>query len=107
MCTTLCTVKYIAVHALTMASLQSVLEMIDISMRVWEQNGLTLNLLQLLAHDAHLDPPQFMEGMNCVKVITCPFPQAQVRERNVVKLDHNGYPPLGCIQESAFCSSRI
>jgi hypothetical protein len=29
-----------------------------------------------------------MEGMNSVKVITCPFPQAQVRESNVVKLDH-------------------
>ena len=28
-----------------------------------------------------------MEGMNHVKVITCPFPQAEVRESNVVKLD--------------------
>jgi hypothetical protein len=52
----------------------------------WFDTKFIASFTQLLAHDAHLDPPQFMEVPNCVKVITCPFPQAVVRESNVFPL---------------------
>jgi hypothetical protein len=53
----------------------------------WFDTEFIASFTQLLAHDAHIDKPQFAHESNRVKVITCPFPQAQVKASNVVMLD--------------------
>lgn len=77
-----------------MAVLGSAWVMITISGHVWAIKGLILNSLhhlcfvQLLTHDTNLEPPKFMNNTSRVRVITCPFLQAEVRANNIVSLDN-------------------
>lgn len=53
----------------------------------WFDTEFIAGFVSLVAHDAHLDPPPFIQEHVRVKQILCPFPQAEVLPHNVLSYD--------------------